>query len=199
VHGRLDSLGGEVEIDAPPGMAFGSSAPPMALTLPPRYGNVEDDGGIVWAVLRYSLLFLGAILFLGLAPERFGRVQRAIVERPVRTLATGTLGMLVSGVLLLALCVSLIGIPLAIVLAMIAPVVAAAALASVVPVIGAMLPTRKLDGRPVARLAAGALALFVITRIPLVGGLALGLALLAGLGALVLTRFGGRDASERGL
>jgi hypothetical protein len=117
----------------------------------------------------------------------------------VRTLATGTLGTIVGGVVFLALCVSLIGIPIAIVLAMGAPLVAAAALATVVPVIGAMIPTRRLDGRPVARLAAGALVLFVVTRIPLVGSLALGLALLAGLGALVLTRFGGREAGEQGL
>ena len=106
---------------------------------------------------------------------------------------------IVGSVVMVALVVSLIGIPIALVLAIVAPVVTAAALASVVPVIGAMLPTRQLEGRPVARLAAGAFALFVLTRIPVIGGLALGLALLAGLGALVLTRFGVREAGERGL
>lgn len=202
VHGRLDSLGGDVQVDAANGASFGSSAQPMAIgARPGDFGRAiaDEDGGLVWAVLRYSLLFLAAILFLGIAPERFGRVQRAIVERPVRTLATGTLGVLTGGVLMLALVVSLIGIPIALVLAIVAPVAAAAALASVVPVIGAMLPTQRLEGRPVARLAAGAAVLFVVTRIPLVGGLALSLALLAGLGALVLTRFGARDANERGL
>lgn len=204
VHGRLDSLGGEVRVD-PPGVSVvpTSSLPPAALTASPlregHGGGSDDEGGIVWAVLRYSLLFLAAILFLGLAPERFGRVQRAIVERPVRTLATGILGVIVTGVVMIALCVSLIGIPVALVLAIPMPVAATAALAAMLPVIGAMIPTRKLDGRPVARLAAGALVLFVLTRIPLVGGLALALALLAGLGALVLTRFGARDAGPQGL
>lgn len=201
VHGRLDSLGGEVQIDAPE-RGIVSSAQPLAIGARPGdlgHAIAEEDGGLVWAVLRYSLLFLAAILFLGLAPERFGRVQRAIVERPVRTLATGTLGIVTGGVIFVALVVSLIGIPIALVLAIVAPVAAAAALASVVPVIGAMLPTQRLEGRPVARLAAGAAVLFVVTRIPLVGSLAIALALLAGLGALVLTRFGARDANERGL
>lgn len=202
VHGRLDSLGGEVQVDSPSMAMGGSSMPSMAMTTTPYHqGHAmnEEDGSVVWAMLRYSLLFLAAILFLGLAPERFGRVQRAIVERPVRTLATGTLGVIVGGVVMAALVVSLIGIPIALVLAIVAPVAAAAALASIVPVIGAMLPTRRLEGRPVARLAAGALVLFVVTRIPMIGGLALGLALLAGLGALVLTRLGAREAGERGL
>ncbi len=203
VHGRIDSLGGEVQVDSPNGAStFSSTTPSMAIgarSVDLDRAMHEEEGDVVWAVLRYSLLFLAAILFLAIAPERFGRVQRAIVERPVRTLATGTLGMIVSGVVMVALCVSLIGIPIALVLAIAAPVVTAAALASVVPVIGAMLPTRHLEGRPVARLAAGACALFIVTRIPFIGGLALALALLAGLGALVLTRFGVREAGERGL
>jgi hypothetical protein len=202
VHGRLDSLGGEVQVDSTAGDETTPSPPAMAIGTHPvslEHAGHEEEGDVVWAVLRYSLLFLAAILFLGLAPERFGRVQRAIVERPVRTLATGTLGMIVSAVIMLALCVSLIGIPIALVLAIAAPVVTAAALASVVPVVGAMLPTRHLEGRPVARLAAGAFALFVVTRIPVVGGLALALALLAGLGALVLTRFGVREVGDQGL
>ncbi len=199
VHGRLDSLGGQVQVDTPGSASVGPMPMAIGAPTPPHRANADEEGGVVWAVLRYSLLFLGAILFLGLAPERFGRVQRAIVDRPVRTLATGTLGMLIGGVIFLALCVSLIGIPLAIVIAMVTPVAFAAALSSVVPVVGAMLPTRKLEGRPVARLAAGALVLFVVTRIPVVGSLALGLALLAGLGALALTRLGVREASEQGL
>ena len=199
VHGRLDSLGGQVQVDTPGSASVGPMPMAIGAPTPPHRATTEEEGGVVWAVLRYSLLFLGAILFLGLAPERLGRVQRAIVDRPVRTLATGTLGMLIGGVIFLALCVSLIGIPLAIVIAMVTPVAFAAALSSVVPVVGAMLPTRKLEGRPVARLAAGALVLFVVTRIPVVGGVALGLALLAGLGALALTRLGVREASEQGL
>lgn len=203
VHGRLDSLGGRVQIDAPSvpsGSSVVSPLPAAAMTSLPLTPSQDDgDGGIVWAILRYSLLFLAAILFLGLAPERFGRVQRAIALRPVRTLATGILGSLVTVVVMGALCVSLIGIPVALVLAIPMPVAATAALAAMLPVIGAMIPTRKLEGRPVARLAAGALVLFVVTRIPVVGGFALFFALLTGLGALVLTRFGGREAGDEGL
>ena len=159
----------------------------------------DGDGGFGFAVLRYSLLFLASILFLGLAPERFARVQRAVVERPVRTLAAGILGVLASAIVMVALCVSLVGIPVAMVLAILSPLALAAALAVIVPVLGAMLPIRALEGRPVARLAAGALTLFVVTRIPVVGGIAIMLALLAGLGALAVTRFGGRDAGEHGM
>jgi hypothetical protein len=201
VHGRLDSLGGEVQVDSPaapaPSVAPGMpSAPALAIPPmpPPSYQHNESDGGVVWAVLRYSLLFLAALLFLAFAPERLGRVQRAMVERPVRTLATGVLVMLAGGVAIVALFVSLVGIPVALVLSVAAPLFMALGLASVVPVVGGMIPTKYFEGRPVARLAAGAFVLFVVTRIPLIGGLALTIALFAGLGGLVLTRIGARDA-----
>ncbi len=200
VHGRLDSLGGRVQIDGGASASTPGAPPAAAIGGPPPWAaHDEGDGGFVWAVLRYSLLFLASILFLGLAPERFARVQRAVVERPVRTLAAGTLGVIASIIVMFALCVSLVGIPIAIVLAILSPLALAAALAVVVPVIGSMLPTRALEGRPVARLAAGALTLFVVTRIPVIGFLAFVLALLAGLGALAITRFGGRDAGEHGM
>ncbi|MFO0686180.1 MAG: hypothetical protein U0234_29225 [Sandaracinus sp.] len=202
VHGRLDSLGGRVQVDGGSSAMTPGAPPAVAIGGPPPWAAHDEgdgDGGFGFAVLRYSLLFLASILFLGLAPERFARVQRAVVERPVRTLAAGILGVLASAIVMVALCVSLVGIPVAIVLAILSPLALAAALAVIVPVLGAMLPIRALEGRPVARLAAGALTLFVVTRIPVVGGIAIMLALLAGLGALAVTRFGGRDAGEHGM
>jgi hypothetical protein len=196
VHGRLDSLGGRVRVDD----GASAAAVPLAIgARPDQHEFHEEDGGIVRTLLGCSLLFLASILFLGVAPERFGRVQRALVERPVRTIATGMLGVIAAGVLMIALVVSLIGIPVAVVLFIASPIVCVAALASVVPVVGAMLPMRQLEGRPVARLAAGAFVVFIVTLVPVLGKLALALALLAGLGALVLTRAGAREADASGI
>jgi hypothetical protein len=61
--------------------------------------------------------------------------------------------------------------------------------------IGQALPLRALEDKPVLRLGAGTLALFLVTRVPFFGWLAFLLALAIGLGAVLLTRFGRNDVS----
>lgn len=187
VHGRLDAMGGDVSSD----QSSGSSSLVLATR---AEGNGGSDGGdFVWALLRYSLLFLLSILFLAVSPERFARLSRAIVDRPMRVLTTGGLGLLGGVMLFLVLIVSLVGIPVALLMVIGSPLAAMMGLAAVVAVIGTALPIKGLERRPVGRLAAGALALFVVTRIPIVGGIVIFLALLAGVGALIVTRMGERE------
>jgi hypothetical protein len=189
VHGRLDAMGGDVSTDE----ASGSSSMVLATR---AAGNGGSDGGdFVWALLRYSLLFLLAIVFLAVSPDRFARLSRAIVDRPMRVLTTGGLGLVGAALLFLVLIVSLVGIPVALLMVIGSPLAAMMGLAVVVAVIGTALPIKGLERRPVGRLAAGAIALFVVTRIPIVGGIVIFLALLAGIGALIVTRMGEREPS----
>ncbi len=189
VHGRLDAMGGDVSSEE----RGGSSSLVLAARPESANGGSSEGGDFVWALLRYSLLFLLSIAFLAVSPERFTRLSRVIIDRPLRVLATGGLGLAGACMLCVVLIVSFVGIPVALLMLIGSPLAAMMGLAAVVAVVGTALPIKGLEHRPVGRLAAGALALFVVTRIPIVGAIVIFLALLAGVGALILTRLGERE------
>jgi hypothetical protein len=163
--------------------------------------DAQGDGGDFFAMvvetaeagLRYALLFLGALLFAFFAPERFARLHGAVRRAPLRSIAGGTVALIASGLLSVVLLITIIGIPVAFVLGLVVFVAACAGLATVGHLVGQALPSRTLEERPVMRLAAGILALFVVTRVPFFGWLAFLVALAIGVGAVVLTRFGKTD------
>src|SRR5262249_33305894 len=83
----------------------------------------DDDGAPLWrravsrigsGITRTALLFVFGSMLLALAAPRMEQLQVEIVGRPMRTFALGVLGVLASLVLFVALCVTLIGIPIAI-------------------------------------------------------------------------------------
>jgi hypothetical protein len=175
------------------------SMPPAAIA---THGGEARGGGFFGTVvetaeagLRYALLFLGALLFAFFAPERFGRLHQAVRRAPLRSIAGGTVGMIAGSLLTLVLCITIIGLPVAFVLVVAGFVAACAGLATVAHLIGQALPLRALEDKPVLRLGAGILALFVVTRVPFFGWLAFLLALAIGLGAVLLTRFGRSDVA----
>jgi hypothetical protein len=165
-----------------------------------RMDEDADEGGFFATVtetaeagLRYALLFLGALLFAFFAPERFGRLHTAVRRAPLRSIAGGTVAFIAAGLLSFVLVITIIGIPVAFVLGLAVFVAASMGLATVGHLVGQALPLRALEGKPVWRLGAGILALFVVTRVPFFGWLAFLLALAIGTGAVVLTRFGRND------
>jgi hypothetical protein len=203
VFGRLETMGGEVVHEG------GGSSTGIAVSMPGSFGGqgpdvdgwqrMEDAEGSGFfatitetaeAGLRYALLFLGALLFAFLAPERFGRLHTAVRRAPLRSIAGGTVAFVAASLLSIVLVITIIGIPVAFVLGLALFVAASMGLATVGHLVGQALPVRALEGRPVWRLGAGILALFVVTRVPFFGWLAFLLALAIGTGAVVLTRFG---------
>jgi hypothetical protein len=145
------------------------------------------------AALRYALLFLGALLFAYFAPERFGRLHVAVRRAPLRSIAAGTVAFVAGSLLSIVLVITILGIPFALVLGLAGFLAATMGLATVGHLLGQALPARALEGKPVWRLAAGILALFLVTRVPFFGWLAFLVALAIGAGAVVLTRFGKND------
>jgi hypothetical protein len=141
---------------------------------------------------KHALLFLLGLLLLGLAPTRFGELKRAIVRAPGRNFAMGFLGLLGALVLMVVLAITLIGIPAALVLGLATYLAYYVGLVAAAAVLGAALPLTALHDRPVLQLFAGIAALFVLALVPVVGTLLSVLAALVGLGAVVLTRMGGR-------
>lgn len=216
VHGDVVTAGGEVTRDeggritrggvqfGPGGVVVqgeGDGAPEDRW---PREGWQRHDGALSVVGRVFRSLALGALLFLlglaavGLAPERTRKVQAGIVRAPLRAGFAG-LGVLLGGALVAALLfVTLLGIPLAVLVLLLGLGLAFLGASVTASVLGAALPVERLRGRPVGQLATGVAALLVVSLVPLVGGLVMTGAVATGLGALVLTRFGGRDGAADG-
>ncbi len=139
---------------------------------------------------RYGMLFLLGLFLLGPLRQRHQRIAQAMVDAPARLGVTGLLALCGAALLTVALVVTLVGIPAALVVAVGAFLGLYVGVAVAGSVIGSALPMTLLDGRPVARLAAGVLLMLAISFVPFFGGLAMVVIACVGFGAVVSTRFG---------
>lgn len=202
VHGSVSAFGGEVE--AAEGARWDHQPDPLALgpdggtedgnaaASPHRHDRIGLGAWLEDAfrqAVAHGLLFLLALLMMGLAPERLGAMQVAIVRDPVRTGLHGLAAYVASGLLIVALAITILGIPIAVALGLLLPIATYVGLAASATVIGAALPIERFAGRKVHQLAAGVLLLFVASLVPYLGTLTVAVAACLGLGALVRTRF----------
>lgn len=201
VHGSVDAAGGRVQM-MPGARALGgarSGAPDPSVD---HHERGRDDGGEVGALVRgllfSALLFLFALLLTGVVPERMSAMHVAIIREPGRSAGAGLLGYLSATVVLVALMITIVGIPLALALAVLVPVATYVGLAAAATVIGAALPVERLRGRPVLQILSGVACLFVLSQIPVLGSIALALVACVGLGALLRTRFRASPPAELG-
>ncbi len=192
VHGSVDAAGGHIDIAPGARIAGAASAVPAA----PEHHDHHDAGGPARSLLLHALLFLFALLLSGAVPERMGAMHVAIVREPLRTAGVGLLGYAGALVALIALVVTIIGIPLALALGILVPVATYVGLAAAATVIGAALPIERLHGRPVLQILAGVSCLFVASLVPGLGLVAIAAAACIGLGALVRTRFRAAPPAE---
>ncbi len=142
------------------------------------------------AVTRMSLLFVFGCVLLALATPRMETLRVQIAAHPMRTLAKGVVGLLGAALGLVLLCVTVVGIPFAILGVLVGCVLAAAGMVSALETLGCALLNHRTKN-PYVHLAAGCLLLLVLGVIPFVGGVVHALVLLAGVGAIVSTRAGG--------
>ncbi|MDQ3034218.1 MAG: polymer-forming cytoskeletal protein [Myxococcota bacterium] len=190
VTGSVAVFGGELR--AAEGARFDrTDAPRIDAARAPRHGSglgawLED---VFRQAVAHGLLFLLALLMMGVAPERLGAMQVAIVRDPVRTGLFGLAGYVGSVVLIVALAITILGIPVAVALAVLLPLATYVGLAAAATVIGAALPIERLSGRPVRQLAAGVVLLFLASVVPFLGTLTVIAASCLGYGALIRTRF----------
>lgn len=200
VHGQLEAMGGDVHL----ARERSDSRAPAELEIASRSAirhAATRDRGSSWveetldALMKHALLFLLGLMLMGLAPARMQALQRQIVTQPVRSLASGFLGLVAGAVLTVVLVITIVGIPGAIVLALGGFLGAYFGLATAASVIGAALPAPALKDHPVLQLAVGILILFLVSRIPVIGPLAAFMATMIGLGAVIVTRAGQRSAA----
>ena len=141
------------------------------------------------SLIAHGLLFLLALVLSGLFPERMTALHKAIIREPVRSGALGIGSYVGAVVLIIALTITVLGIPAAVVLAFGMPIATYVGLAACATVIGAAIPSEKLSDRPILRLASGVGVLFVGSLVPFVGPILVALVACIGVGALVRTRF----------
>lgn len=137
-----------------------------------------------------SLFWLFGALVLAVAPYRTERVRRELVTRPLRCVGFGLLGLVGLLLVLVTLAITLIGIPLAIFVAIAAMVAGYVGFCIVLYSAGSLLVGERSPS-PYLKLAVGCALFFVTQWIPGVDGITCVVGLLGALGALVLSRAGG--------
>ena len=197
VHGELNAMGGEIAVDDPSG-AGSASALALATSSggPIAWDEPEHDwlGDLAGSLMRWALLFVMVLVFMGLAPDRVRALEEQIRKEPVRNLLLGVLGALGGGLLAVVLAITLIGIPASLVLGLLLFFGTFTGLGTAAHVVGKSLPIDALRDRPLRQLVAGVVLLFLVSLVPAIGGLITAIAAMIGLGAVIATRFGGRIA-----
>jgi hypothetical protein len=159
--------------------------------------NVEErtrheGGGIVGFILRFAALFglgfLGQMFF----PARMKELSAEIKGQPVKSALTGLLGFIALIPITAVLAITLIGIPVAVLLWLVVPVVVSLGLAVLASEIGLKVPVLRGRKTQAAVLALGLLILLTVGAIPGIGAVVLTLSTLVAFGAIIRTRFGQR-------
>src|SRR5690606_31999494 len=126
VHGGVEAVGGEIHRED------GSRVRGAMVGSARRQDKVADEeheveleshderpGFLTWIgklVTRFMVLFGLGFLFLMLVPDRVRKLGQEMRHNPVADVTTGFVGMLALGPLLLLLCITLVGIPVALLL-----------------------------------------------------------------------------------
>ncbi len=151
----------------------------------------------IWASLIHRLVlflsFAGAgILVVALFPDRVARVAKQLTERPVGSLASGTIG---AGVLLLGsllFAITVIGLPVSVVLMGLFGLAWLLGFVGLCQAVGDRLPMEsKVHGRWLAFVGGSTLVAF-LGSLPVLGILVVGATSALGMGAAFSTRFGTR-------
>jgi hypothetical protein len=150
--------------------------------------SLASDAGS--SISSMALLFVFGSVLLALATKRMETLKIEIASRPMRTFAMGVVGILMAIVLFIAMCVTIIGIPFAIIALLLSLVAMWGGVCAVLEVAGnAMLGHKTKNGY--VHLAAGCAAFLILSSIPYLGGFVTAAVLLTGIGSLASTRFAG--------
>jgi len=154
----------------------------------------RDDsmGGFAAFLLQFGLLFGLGFLFMIFAPARMKEIEAEIKREPVKSGLVGLLGLIALGPLSLLLVVTLIGIPVAFALWVVAGLGIAMGFAALANGIGMRLPLLRGRKTQAAVLALGLLPMLLLFQIPVLGAVAFFLVLCIAAGAVIRTRLGQR-------
>lgn len=159
----------------------------------------EDDeeeerggGGLPWFFIKFAALFglgfLGQLFF----PTRMKELSTELKAQPVKSALVGFLGAVALVPITLVLTITIIGIPVAAALLLVAALAAILGFTAVASEIGLKVPVMRGRKTQAVVLALGLLILLTLTSLPVLGWLVAIPTALMGFGAAVLTRFGNR-------
>lgn len=193
VDGDVGVIGGKV--DRARGAKVGGSETGIGRAerdgaAPPRswHARLWHDMGNTAA--RIALLFVFGAVLLSLATGRMESMKAELAQRPMRVFAVGVLAALAFPVALVVLCITVVGIPIAILAVLLGTFGAYAGVCAVLATAGKALVAHRTENEHI-HLAVGCAAFFGLGAIPKVGGLVTLVVALLGLGVLVATRFAG--------
>ncbi len=194
------SVGGTVNLSD--NASLGGSRVAINIPMPTMQGAAGALGGfvvlgIIGAVIRSFMLFALALLLLWLIPKRIDGVISYLAQKPGISILSGLLLFVSIIPLFIVLAVTLIGIPLIPIAALILTALAVVGLTAVMVWVGRRFPFFSRPGRergPVKTILIGFLVFLVINVIPFFGGLFFLIIALLGAGAAFQSRFGGKPA-----
>jgi hypothetical protein len=141
-------------------------------------------------VTRTAMLFVFGAILLALLTRRMGYLEVEAAQRPMRSFALGIVGSICFVVVAGLLCVTLIGIPVAVVGALAAVFAAYAGICAVLTAVGGVM-LRRWTINPYLHLAAGCALFLLIGLIPYVGAWVTVIVVFTGIGVVVATRAAG--------
>jgi len=144
-----------------------------------------------------TVLFVIGTVLIALAGRRVDGLRGEIAARPMRSIALGLLGTFASVIVLVALCVTIVGIPVAVVAAIVGGFAVLGAMCAVLSVVGEGLLRHKTEN-PYVHLAVGCALFVALSWVPWLGGLIVAAVVLAGIGALFATRGAGFFPKKNG-
>jgi hypothetical protein len=137
-----------------------------------------------------ALMFVFGAVLLALLTKRVDSLKVEVASRPMRSFALGIVGSIVATGAICALCITIVGIPLAIVAILAAVVAVYGSITAVLTTAGQALIGHKTTN-PYMHLALGCALFFIAALIPHLGGLVIAAVVFTAIGALVATRAAG--------
>jgi hypothetical protein len=142
------------------------------------------------SVTAASLLFILGAVLIALSGGRMETLRVEMAARPMRTFAVGIVGALASIVLLVALCITLVGIPVALVAVLALVLAGYAGVCAALQLGGEMLVRHKTENAYI-HLAVGCALFMLLGMLPWFGGVTKFIVAALGFGAIVATRAAG--------
>jgi hypothetical protein len=188
VDGDVEEVGGLVNGKLHAEKRGHNKAEHAVLAKAPWYRDLWSDIGS--ALARSALLFVFGTILLSLASSRMDLMKQELVARPMRVFAIGALSMVLLPLVIAVLCITVIGIPIAVVAALALTFGGYAGVCAVLATVGKALLAHRTDNQHV-HLAAGCAIFLLLGAIPGLGALVTVVVALMGLGALMSTRLAG--------
>lgn len=194
VGGDVVAVGGQIVMDPSVSIKGKTTQINMPHFIPSMATLLTGGWIAVWAAVSIAVLlgFLGlAVLLIALIPEHIGSVVRSLESSFVKMLFWGLLSVMLIVPVAALLAVSIVGlvlIPLEILLVALALIIGYIAAALYIG--KSIFQSMKRTPPPFVDAILGIVVLFIVGFVPILGALIKAILVIAGFGAVVITRFG---------